>query len=113
MLSVYAKLTYERLNAMFLTTKSGRKIELTTVEEDAAINAAANSDTDSVPFTDEEWELVKPLMRHGRPPSETTKEEISIRLSRDVIDQFKASGDGWQSRIDSALKEWLKEHSVA
>ncbi len=98
---------------MFLKTKSGRKIKLPKSEEDAAITTAANSDPDSVPFTDEEWESVKPLIRRGRPPLETTKEKISIRLSRDVIDQFKASGDGWQSRIDSALKEWLKEHSAA
>lgn len=98
---------------MFLKTKSGRKIELPTAEKDAAITAAAHSDPDSVPFTDEEWESVKPLVRRGRPPAETTKEKISIRLSREVIDQFKASGDGWQSRIDSALKEWLKEHSAA
>lgn len=98
---------------MFLKTKSGRKIKLPTSEEDAAITTAANSDADSVPFTDEEWESVKPLIRRGRPPSGITKEKISIRLSRDVIDQFKASGDGWQSRIDSALKEWLKEHSAA
>ncbi|MGD0962071.1 MAG: BrnA antitoxin family protein [Methylomonas sp.] len=96
---------------MFLKTKSGRKIKLPTLGEDAAITAAANSDADSMPYTDEEWETVKPLVRRGRPPSEITKEKISIRLSRDVIDQFRASGDGWQARIDSALKEWLKEHS--
>ncbi len=97
---------------MFLKTKSGRKIELPTAEEDEIITAAANLDADSIPFTDEEWESVKPLVRRGRPPLEITKEKISIRLSRDVIDQFKAGGDGWQSRIDNVLKEWLKLHSV-
>jgi uncharacterized protein (DUF4415 family) len=96
---------------MFLKTKSGRKIKLPTLEEDQSITVAANADIDALPFSDEEWELVKPMVRPGRPPSEITKEKISIRLSRDVIDQFRASGDGWQGRIDNALKEWLKEHS--
>jgi uncharacterized protein (DUF4415 family) len=40
-----------------------------------------------------------------------TKERITIRLSRDVVEQFRASGDGWQTRVDAALKDWLKTHS--
>lgn len=40
-----------------------------------------------------------------------TKERITIRLSADVVAQFRASGPGWQTRIDQALQEWLKEHS--
>jgi uncharacterized protein (DUF4415 family) len=50
------------------------------------------------------------LVRRGRPKSEHPKIAISIRLSEDVLTRFKASGPGWQSRIDSALKEWLAEH---
>lgn len=36
-----------------------------------------------------------------------TKERITIRLSREVVEQFRATGDGWQTRIDTALQEWL------
>ncbi len=50
------------------------------------------------------------LVRRGRPKSEHPKVAISIRLSEDVLACFKASGPGWQSRIDAALKEWLAEH---
>ena len=50
------------------------------------------------------------LVRRGRPKSEHPKVAISIRLSEDVLRRFKASGPGWQSRIDAALKEWLAEH---
>jgi len=96
---------------MFLKTKSGRRIELPTPEEDAAITAAALSDPDSAPFTDEEWAQVKPFARVGRPPAAVTKERITIRLSREVVEQFRASGDGWQTRVDVALKDWLKTHS--
>jgi hypothetical protein len=45
-----------------------------TPEEDAAITIAAMSDPAAMPFTDREWEAVKPLLRRGRPPAETTKE---------------------------------------
>jgi uncharacterized protein (DUF4415 family) len=40
-----------------------------------------------------------------------TKERITIRLSRDVVSLFRASGTGWQGRVDSALRDWLKRHS--
>lgn len=51
------------------------------------------------------------LKLRGRPVAETTKERITIRLSPDVVDQFRATGAGWQTRIDAALADWLKEHS--
>lgn len=49
-----------------------------------------------------------------RGPQRTpTKERITIRLSRDVVEQFRERGEGWQTRVDSALREWLKNHSPA
>ena len=49
----------------------------------------------------------------GRPKAAVTKERITIRLSQEVVEQFRASGDGWQTRMDAALKDWLKTHSPA
>jgi uncharacterized protein (DUF4415 family) len=40
-----------------------------------------------------------------------TKERITVRLSRDVVSRFRESGEGWQHRVDKALREWLKRHS--
>ncbi len=49
-----------------------------------------------------------------RGPQKTpTKERITIRLSREVVDRFRESGDGWQTRVDAALRDWLKNHSPA
>lgn len=50
------------------------------------------------------------LVRRGRPRSENPKVPINIRLSPDVVERFRATGPGWQSRIDAALKQWLAEH---
>lgn len=49
----------------------------------------------------------------GRPKATVTKERITIRLSPEVVERFRASGDGWQTRVDAALKDWLKTHSPA
>lgn len=51
------------------------------------------------------------LKPRGRPVAETTKERITIRLSPDVVDKFRATGPGWQTRVDAALTDWLREHS--
>ena len=42
-----------------------------------------------------------------------TKERISIRLSREVVEEFRESGEGWQTRVDAALRDWLETHSPA
>ena len=47
----------------------------------------------------------------GRPKAAVTKERITIRLSPDVVQTFRATGNGWQTRMDEALREWVKSHS--
>ncbi len=42
-----------------------------------------------------------------------TKERITIRLSRNVVQSFRATGEGWQTRVDVALQNWLKKHNPA
>jgi uncharacterized protein (DUF4415 family) len=73
--------------------------ESLTDEEDAALTKAALEDPDTV-LT---YTLKK--RRPGRPFGEVTKKPVSIRLSPDVLEYFRSSGPGWQSRIDEALRE--------
>ena len=47
------------------------------------------------------------------PQKAPTKERITIRLSPEVVQRFRDTGEGWQTRVDSALKEWLKSHKPA
>ena len=83
-----------------------------TPEEDAAITKAAMNDPDSVPFTDEEWAKVTPKRGRGRPPAESSKELISIRIDKFVLTAFRATGPGWQSRMNDGLTEWAKQHGL-
>ena len=54
---------------------------------------------------------LKNKRRVGRPALESTKVSTTIRLSPEVIENFKAAGDGWQTRIDLALKDWIKNNN--
>ncbi len=47
------------------------------------------------------------------PQKKPTKERITIRLSREVVAQFRKGGEGWQTRVDIALRQWLKKHPPA
>ena len=49
-------------------------------------------------------ELARILRKRG-PQKEPTKVAVSLRLSRDVVERFKADGPGWQTRMDEALKK--------
>ncbi len=95
---------------MQIKTKSGQILTLPTPAENAAINAGIAADTDTYEVSSTEF---KQMRRIGRPITTTPKERITIRLSPDVVERFRASGKGWQTKVDAALKEWLKDHSVA
>jgi uncharacterized protein (DUF4415 family) len=41
-----------------------------------------------------------------------TKEAISIRLDIDLVQKLRASGPGWQSRVNEALREWLEKSAA-
>lgn len=86
--------------------------------EEARVQAMIASDPDAPEATDEQLAQAKPFAeafpalaetarKGGRPRAERPKLAISIRLDQDVVDRFKASGPGWQSRMNDALR-----HSV-
>lgn len=51
--------------------------------------------------------------KRGRPASLHPKEHVNLRLDAEVVDAFRATGRGWQTRLNAALKDWLKSHSPA
>lgn len=49
--------------------------------------------------------VVAALVRKtGGRPKGSNKEQVTLRIDRDVLDRFRASGPGWQSRINEALR---------
>ena len=75
----------------------------TTPEEDAAVTAAAESDPDNPPLTDDDFARMKPA--RGRPRGAVEKVSVTIRLDVDIVDSFKAGGRGWQTEINRKLRE--------
>ncbi len=66
----------------------------------------------AVPFSALPESLRNTLARRTRGPQKAPlKERVTIRLSPEVVEPFRATGDGWQTRLDAALKDWLKTHT--
>jgi uncharacterized protein (DUF4415 family) len=87
-------------------------IVMPSVAEDKAITAAAKSDPDAQPLTPTQLKAMVPLKAlRGRPKSEKTKQLVSVRYSREVIEYFKSNGDGWQSRMDDVLLKYVAQHT--
>ena len=51
------------------------------------------------------------VVRRRGPQKTPTKRLVTMRLSPDVVDKFRATGTGWQTRVDNAVKDWLKTHT--
>lgn len=96
-----------------------------TKEEDAAINAGIAADADTREWTEKDFAEAKPASEvlpreaysalvakraRGRPKADETKVFTAIRLDADLLDAFKATGRGWQTRMNAALRQYLKEH---
>ncbi len=95
---------------MQVKSKSGRLFDLPAPEEESTIQAGIAQDPDTYELTNAEFGELKKV---GRPPAAVIKERVTMRLSREVVARFRASGPGWQTRIDAALKEWLETHHPA
>src|SRR5579872_6191927 len=87
-----------------LTTKSGKVKTLT----QKVINAMRPAGEVLPP----ELLAVLPKRRRGDrgPQKQAKKISVTLRYSPEVVQYFKATGDGWQVRMDEALKEWIKKH---
>ncbi len=69
------------------------------------------TDPDDAPELTKEWfekaDLFhgERLVRRGRPPAEKPKQAISLRVDADVLEHFKATGPGWQGRMNEVLRK--------
>lgn len=82
-------------------TKSGRAFNLPSDEEDARIRAGIAADPDTHEVGAAEFALMR---RPGRPLGSGTKTQITLRIDTVVVDKYKATGPGWQTRINEVLR---------
>jgi uncharacterized protein (DUF4415 family) len=93
-------------------TSKSASIVMPTLQEDKAITAAAKNDPDAQPLTPKQLKAMVPLRAlRGRPKSESPKQLVSVRYSREVLDYFRSTGEGWQSRMDGVLRQYVSRHS--
>lgn len=96
---------------MQVKSKSGRVFKLPTPEENAAINAGIAADTDTYELNKTAFAQLKRMPGQRGKQKTPTKVQVSMRVSPEVVRYFKSKGQGWQTRIDEALKEYIAEHA--
>ncbi len=97
---------------MSKVSKKRPSVVMPTVQEDRAITAAAKADPDAKPLTPKQLKSMVPMpVLRGRPKSKSTKQLVSVRYSPEVVAYFKSTGEGWQSRMDGVLRDYVTRHS--
>ena len=96
-------------------TKHKRKSRKVSDAEEARIQAGIAADPDNPEWTARDFRRAKPFtemfpelarnLRVRGPQKHPTKVAVSLRLTREVVERFKADGPGWQTRMDEALKK--------
>jgi uncharacterized protein (DUF4415 family) len=99
--------------------KKQGKTDWDRVRAEAAAGTAIPHDPSTDPYDPNDeaavnayFDKVQPVRRRG-PQKAPTKRLVTMRLSPDIVDTFRATGSGWQTRIDNALRDWLKTHTPA
>ena len=93
-------------------TSERTSIKMPTAAEDRAITVAAKADPDAQPLTAQQLKAMVPMRAlRGRPKSENPKQLVSVRYSQEVLAYFKSTGEGWQARMDSVLKEYVAQQA--
>ncbi len=89
-------------------TQAKPKLIRPTIEEDARITAAARADPDA-----QLVEGTAHLRRvRGRPRAERPRTMVSLRLEPDVLAALRATGRGWQTRVNALLRQAVQKKRV-
>lgn len=100
-------------------TKGKANIPPLTEEEEARIQAQITNDPDAPEITDEQAAQMRPFSeafpdlhaalkrRPGRPKAEVTKVPVKLRLDPDVVEGYRATGPGWQTRMNDVIRQGL------
>ena len=109
---------------------SSKKFPTSPAEIEAAIAAAPGKDRPMTAKERAQWSsgvfvngggypAVREALAAKRKPGQRgpqltpTKQLVSVRFSPEVLEYFKASGAGWQRRMDDVLKQWVAAQAPA
>ncbi len=81
----------------------------------------STSDYEDIPELPDEFFTNGQLYRNGKKTERKVrgkqkapvKTQLTIRLNSEVVDFFKAQGNGWQTKINKALLDYIKTHNHA
>lgn len=87
-------------------------VQMPTEKENRLMTAAEKADPDAQPLTAKQLKAMVPMRAlRGRPKSLNPKQLVSVRYSPEVLEYFKATGEGWQSRMDGVLRQYVTRRS--
>ena len=101
-----------------------RKLKMPSKAEETKINRGIQNDPDTFEASDEEFAVAKPARevlpsmiyeevirrRRGQrgPQKAPLKEQVTLRLDRDILSHYRAMGKKWQARINRDLRRGIK-----
>jgi uncharacterized protein (DUF4415 family) len=89
---------------------------------EAALAAAPDKVIDpNCPYDPNDAEAVAAYWANGKvrlpgqrgPQKRPTKVAVTVRYSPEILEYFKATGEGWQTRMNDALREYVEQHRRA
>jgi uncharacterized protein (DUF4415 family) len=89
-----------------MITRGGRVVMVPTPDEDARIAAGIAADPDTYELGAAE---IAQLRRPGRPRVAVKRPMLSMRADPDVLAHLRASGKGWQTRVNALLREAVEQ----
>ena len=106
---------------MYITLKNGKQVYMPTDEEDAKTREGIAQDSDNQEWTDEMFANSIPYpvymaqrkkLKAGRPlVNGIAKKPVTLRIDEDLVDQLRASGKGWQTRLNAQIRQWVNEET--
>ena len=93
-----------------ITSKSGRVFDLPSDEDDARIRSGIAADPDTHEASDAEFAQMR--RRVGRPAATVVRPMLSIRVDPDIAAALRASGKGWQTRVNALLRQAVEQGKI-
>ena len=93
------------------SSKNKQIILMPSVKDNAKIVAAAKADPDAEPMTKAQLDALVPIRAaRGRPKLDNKKLLLAVRYSVELVDYFRSTGEGWQARMDSVLRQYVSQY---